>query len=245
MLRLRSASSRLFIHVSTKACVAVAVAVAATVAVCAVVVICFAKPRKMSSAQCKARHCKIRYVLTKDTMPHLSYLVRNTDTVSARLIYLVSCATMMRGKRKACGSPPPPSPTPDTEFTEQGAQDVWAICEAEVDAGLKLPAQREEVTSADDVTSNGDVQTAMTILASLAEKSDKTLASKAMDVDAFLKTTDDAWLASGTELPVSVIAQALSMADMRSARIGVVLDKIVRILQKTRCRTMRVSVHLE
>ena len=151
----------------------------------------------------------------------------------------------MRGKRKACGSPPPPSPTPDTELTEQGAQDVWAICEAEVDAELKLTAQREEVTSADDVTSNGDVQSAMTILASLAEKSDKTLSTEVVDVDAFLKTTDDAWLASGTELPVSVIAQALSMADMRSARIGVVLDKIVRILQKTRCRTMRVSVHLE
>ncbi len=154
---------------------------------------------------------------------------------------------MMCGKRKAPGSPPPPppSPTSDTEVIEQEAQDVWAFVEEQVDAELKSTAQREEVTSADDVTSNGDVHAAMTLLASLAEKSDKTLSTQQVDVDAFLKTTDDAWLAHGTEFPVSVLAQALSMDDMRSARIGVVLDKIARILQKTRCRTMRVTVHLE
>ena len=169
------------------------------------------------------------------------------DTVSAGRINPDYCFPMMCGKRKAPGlaAPPPPSPTSDAESIEQNAQDVWAACEAEVDAELRMPVHEEEETLRGDVTSNGDVQAAMTILASLAQKSDKTLCTQLVDVDAFLKTTDDAWLAPGTELPVSVMAQALSMDHMRSARIGVVLDKIARILQKTRCRTMRVSVHLE
>ena len=158
------------------------------------------------------------------------------------------------GKRKAPEqAPPPPSPTSltddDANVVYPDAQDVSKYIEAQVDAELRNvtfnEAHDEHDEPLDATVPTATVQTAIGMLSALSPLTREMVVMGACDTNTFTNSNDDEWLAPGTEVPISVLVQALSAPDQRSASIAVVLDKFSRIMRKTKCKRLRLSVQLE